>query len=113
MATSTEAVVTVLEPATEEVLAELPEADAAAADEAVARAKAAFPSWRAVAPGERARLLLRVADALEARPEELARLGARNVGQAIAGARGENGGGVVALLPFPRGPGRLLRAAAP
>jgi betaine-aldehyde dehydrogenase len=113
MATSTEAVVTVLEPATEEVLAELPEADAAAADEAVARAKAAFPSWRAVAPGERARLLLRIADALEARQEELARLEARNVGKPIAGARGEIGGVIATFRYFAGAPDRLLGATIP
>src|SRR2546422_5133321 len=113
MATSTEAVVTVLEPATEEVLAELPEADAAAADEAVARAKAAFPSWRAVAPGERARLLLRIADALEARQEDLARLEARNVGKPIAGARGEIGGVIATFRYFAGAPDRLLGATIP
>src|SRR5712691_1578974 len=113
MATSTETVVTVLEPATEEVLAELPEADAAAADEAVARAKAAFPSWRAVAPGERARLLLRIADALEARQEELARLEARNVGKPIAGARGEIGGVIATFRYFAGAPDRLLGATIP
>ena len=41
---------TVLEPATEEVLAEIPRAGAEEADAAVARAKAAYPAWRAVAP---------------------------------------------------------------
>ena len=113
MATSTEAVVTVLEPATEGVLAELPEADAAAADEAVARAKAAFPSWRAVAPGERARVLLRIADALEARQEDLARLEARNVGKPIAGARGEIGGVIATFRYFAGAPDRLLGATIP
>jgi acyl-CoA reductase-like NAD-dependent aldehyde dehydrogenase len=38
--------ITVIEPATEEVLRELPEAGAEQADEAVARAKTAFPKWR-------------------------------------------------------------------
>src|SRR6266849_5090304 len=113
MATSTEAMLTVLEPATEEVLAELPEADAVAADEAVARAKAAFPSWRAVAPGERARLLLRIADALEARQEEFARLEARNVGKPIAGARGEIGGVIATFRYFAGAPDRLLGATIP
>jgi betaine-aldehyde dehydrogenase len=113
MATSTEAMVTVLEPATEEVLAELPQADAAATDEAVARAKAAFPSWRAFAPGDRARLLLRIADALEARHEELARLEARNVGKAISGARGEIGGVIATFRYFAGAPERLLGATIP
>ena len=54
----------VLEPATEAVLAEIPRAGAEEADAAVARAKAAYPAWRAVAPGDRAALLHRLADAL-------------------------------------------------
>ncbi|HEY3188404.1 MAG TPA: aldehyde dehydrogenase family protein, partial [Solirubrobacteraceae bacterium] len=47
----------VLEPATEQVLAEVPRAGAGEADAAVARARGALPTWRAVAPGDRARLL--------------------------------------------------------
>ena len=82
---------TVLEPATEAVLAEIPRADAEAADAAVARAKAAFPAWRAVAPADRSRLLHRLADALAANLEPLARLEARNAGKPIASARGEMG----------------------
>jgi acyl-CoA reductase-like NAD-dependent aldehyde dehydrogenase len=80
---------TVLEPATEQVLAELPRAGAEDADAAVARAKAAFPAWRAVAPADRARLLHRLADALGERQEELALLEARNAGKPIGDARGE------------------------
>jgi acyl-CoA reductase-like NAD-dependent aldehyde dehydrogenase len=113
MATSTEALVTVLEPATEEVLAEVPQADAAAADAAVARAKAAFPAWRAVAPGDRARLLLRLADALESHHEELARLEARNVGKPIAGARGEIGGVITTFRYYAGAPERLLGDTIP
>jgi acyl-CoA reductase-like NAD-dependent aldehyde dehydrogenase len=88
MATST-ATLEVLEPATEEVLAEVPRGDVDAVDEAVARAKAAFPEWRAVTPSDRARLLRRVATAIEERVEELARVEARNVGKPIADARAE------------------------
>jgi acyl-CoA reductase-like NAD-dependent aldehyde dehydrogenase len=82
---------TVLEPATEEVLAELPRAGVDDADAAVARAKAAYPAWRAVAPGDRARLLHVLADALAAKQEELAVLEARNAGKPIGDARGEMG----------------------
>ena len=82
---------TVLEPATEEVLAQIPRAGAEEADAAVARAKAAYPAWRAVAPGDRARLLYRLADALEAAKEDLAQLEARNAGKPIGDARGEMG----------------------
>src|SRR5687768_6246964 len=80
---------TVLEPATEQVLAEIPRAGAEEADAAVARAKAALPAWRAVAPADRAKLLYRLADALEAAKEDLARLEARNAGKPIGDARGE------------------------
>ncbi len=80
---------TVLEPATEEVLAQLPGLGEEDADAAVARARAALPAWRAVAPADRARLLHRLADALEARVEDLALLEARNVGKPISDARGE------------------------
>jgi betaine-aldehyde dehydrogenase len=82
---------TVLEPATEAVLAELPRAGPDDADAAVARAKAAYPAWRAVAPPDRARLLYGLADALAERQEELAVLEARNAGKPIGDARGEMG----------------------
>jgi acyl-CoA reductase-like NAD-dependent aldehyde dehydrogenase len=82
---------TVLEPATEAVLAELPRAGVEEADAAVARAKAALPAWRAIAPADRARLLHRLTDALAAKQEELAQLEARNAGKPIADARGEMG----------------------
>ncbi|HEU4449516.1 MAG TPA: aldehyde dehydrogenase family protein [Gaiellaceae bacterium] len=81
----------VVNPATEATIVELPEAGAAAADEAVARAKAAFPAWRAVAPADRARLLRRLAALVEEHGEELARIESENVGKPIAGARGEVG----------------------
>ena len=82
---------TVLNPATEEPLAELERAGVEEADAAVARAKAAFPAWRAVAPADRARLLRRLATLVEEHGEELARIESRNVGKPIAGARGEVG----------------------
>ena len=81
----------VLEPATEEVLAQVPRAGAEETDAAVARARAAFPAWAAVAPPDRAALLRDLADALEARSEDLAVLEARNAGKPIADARGEMG----------------------
>ena len=62
----------VLEPATEAVLAEIPRAGVEEADAAVAKAKAAYPAWRAVAPADRSALLHRLADALEAEREALA-----------------------------------------
>jgi hypothetical protein len=61
------------------------------ADEAVARAKEAFPAWRSVSPADRGRLLRRLATLVEENAEELARIESENVGKPIAGARGEIG----------------------
>src|SRR3984885_11549949 len=82
-------VLRVLEPATGGVLATIPAASIADTDAAVARAKAAFPAWRAVSPSDRARLLRSVADAVRSALEELAVLEARNAGKPIGDARGE------------------------
>jgi betaine-aldehyde dehydrogenase len=84
-------VTAVLNPATEETIAELPEVGVEEADEAVARAWEAFPAWRAVAPADRARLLRRLAGLVEERAEELARIESQNVGKPISGARAEVG----------------------
>ncbi len=81
----------ILNPATEETIAEIEAAGVEETDAAVARAKDAFPGWRAVAPADRARLLRRLATLVEEHGEELARLESRNVGKPIAGARGEVG----------------------
>jgi len=80
---------TVVEPATEQVLAELPRAGAEEADVAVARAKAAYPAWSAIAPPDRARVLHNLASLLAERREQLALLEARNAGKPIGDARAE------------------------
>ena len=81
----------VVNPATEQPIAELEQAGVEETDAAVAAAKAAFPGWRAVAPGDRARLMRRLATLVEEHGEELALLETRNVGKPISGARGEVG----------------------
>ena len=83
--------ISVIEPATEEVMAEVPEAGAEDVDAAVSRAKAAFPRWRAMGPADRSKLLHTLADALTDKHEELSVLEARNAGKPIANARGEIG----------------------
>jgi len=103
----------VFEPATEQVLAELPRAGAEEADEAVARAKAAFPAWRDVSPGDRAKLLRRLARVLEGKVEELAQLEARNVGKPISDARGEVGSVVDVFDYYAGAPERLLGSQIP
>jgi acyl-CoA reductase-like NAD-dependent aldehyde dehydrogenase len=83
--------VLVVNPATEEPIAELDEAGVEETEAAVARAKTAFPAWRAVAPTDRARLLRRLATLVDEHGEELARIESQNVGKPIAGARAEVG----------------------
>jgi betaine-aldehyde dehydrogenase len=83
--------VQVVNPATEEPIAELEQAGVEEADAAVARAKAAFLGWRAVTPSDRARLLRRLATLVEENGEELARIETRNVGKPISDSRGEVG----------------------
>ena len=112
MAVSTETM-QVFEPATEQVLAELPRAGVEEADEAIARAKAAFPAWRDVAPGDRAKLLRRLARAVEGKVEELAQLEARNVGKPISDARGEVGSVVDVFDYYAGAPERLLGSQIP
>jgi acyl-CoA reductase-like NAD-dependent aldehyde dehydrogenase len=79
----------VVNPATEETIAELEQPGVDETDEAVARAKTAFSSWRDVAPQDRARLLRRLATLVEEHAEELARIEMRNVGKPISSSRGE------------------------
>jgi acyl-CoA reductase-like NAD-dependent aldehyde dehydrogenase len=105
--------ISVVEPATGAVMAEVEEADVARTDEAVARAKAAFPAWRAVAPGDRAAMLHRLADALQAKQEDLARLEARNAGKPIGDARGEMGMVVDTFRYYAGAPERLLGKTIP
>src|SRR6201991_5055763 len=81
----------VINPATEEVLAEAPRADRAQLDEAIAAAKAAFPAWSAKPIRERGALLVKLADALEARQDEFARLLTLEQGKPLPEAHWEIG----------------------
>ena len=81
----------VVNPATGEVVERIEKSTAQDADAAIARAKKAFPKWRAVEPADRSRLLRRLADALDSEQENLARLETRNTGKPIGDSRGEMG----------------------
>ncbi len=83
--------VAVVNPATEETIATLDEAGVAETDAAVARARAAYPAWRAVSPADRGRLLRRLATLVEDHHEEISQIESRNAGKPISGARGEIG----------------------
>jgi acyl-CoA reductase-like NAD-dependent aldehyde dehydrogenase len=80
---------TVLNPATEDVIAEFETPGTEELDAAVARANGAWPKWREIAPSDRARLLRRLGDLIEEHQEELAVLETRNVGKPIEDSRGE------------------------
>jgi acyl-CoA reductase-like NAD-dependent aldehyde dehydrogenase len=103
----------VFEPATETVLAEVARAGVEEVDAAVAAAVKALPAWRALAPGERARILYALADTLADHLEELAVLEARNAGKAIGDARGEMGMVVDTFRYYAGAPERLLGDTIP
>jgi acyl-CoA reductase-like NAD-dependent aldehyde dehydrogenase len=106
-------VIHVVEPATEQVMVEVPSAGVDEVDAAVARAKVAFPAWRAVAPPDRAALLHRLADALADDADDLATLEARNAGKPIADARGEMAMVVDTFRYYAAAPERLLGQTIP
>jgi acyl-CoA reductase-like NAD-dependent aldehyde dehydrogenase len=103
----------VIEPATEAVLDELPRGGVAEVDAAVDSARRAFPSWRAIAPGERAALLHALADVLATQREQLAVLEARNAGKPIADARGEMQMVIDTFRYYAGAPERLLGDTIP
>lgn len=79
----------VINPATEDVLAECPRASKAQLDKAVAAAKAAYPAWAATPIEERRKLIVEMADIIEANVGELARLLTSEQGKPLADATGE------------------------
>ncbi|MDE2905756.1 MAG: aldehyde dehydrogenase family protein, partial [Acidobacteriota bacterium] len=79
----------VTDPATQEVLCEVPFATADEVDRAVCGAKAAFRTWRGVPTPERARLLFAYHDILKKNQDDIARLLCRDTGKTWEDARGE------------------------
>src|ERR671931_347904 len=79
----------VLNPATAEVIAEVPHASAEDVDRAVQAAKKALPEWLETTPAERAEALLKLAAAIEEHADELAELESRNVGKPLSYAKDE------------------------
>ena len=94
---------TVINPATEQPVTTIPQTGAEQADEAIARRRRAQESWRAVAPGDRARLLRAFAAAVDANLDDLAALEIAGSGHPAGQARWEAG---------PR-PGRAARITPP
>lgn len=81
-------------PATGEVIAQVPDGTTADVDQAVAAARAAFPGWAATGPAERAQVVGRIADGLRNRAEEIATTITSEMGAPITLSR-------AAQVPFP------------
>lgn len=79
----------VTDPATQDVLTEVPFATREEIDAAVASAKNAYLAWRDTPVPERARLMLRYQDLLKDRQDDVARVLARETGKTFADARGD------------------------
>jgi len=90
----------VINPGTGEPFATCARADAAQLERAVAAAKRAFPAWRDGGQPQRQALLHKVADAMEARFEDFARLLTQEQGKPLAEARFELGGAIAAFRHF-------------
>src|SRR5512146_2165496 len=90
----------VFEPATGGVYARCPASDMRDVEAAVAAAERAAPAWAALSHGERAKHLHRLADAVEARLDELAREESRDSGKPVSLARSVDIPRAVANLRF-------------
>jgi acyl-CoA reductase-like NAD-dependent aldehyde dehydrogenase len=104
---------TVINPATEQVVATVPLTSLAETDEAIARAHAATGRWAAVAPADRAWLLRRFADAVTDDQEHLADLEVGNSGHTIGNARWEAGNVADVLNYYSAAPERLFGRQIP
>src|SRR5205085_11500323 len=72
-----------IDPASNRPIADVAAAQAEDVDRAVRAARAAFPAWRDMKPDDRARILLRVAEIVEAEQEFLAQVESQDVGKPI------------------------------
>ncbi|MEO5653130.1 MAG: aldehyde dehydrogenase family protein [Marmoricola sp.] len=103
----------VINPVTAQQIAEVPSASIEQTDEAIARADDAFPAWRDLAPGERARLLRRFAAVVDEHLEELAQLEVTNAGHTIGNARWEAGNVRDCLNYYSAAPERMFGRQIP
>ena len=104
---------TVINPATEEIIDHLHLVTAEEADAAIGAARRAFDTWREVAPGDRARLLRRFAEVVDAHNEELAQLEVANSGHTVSNARWEAGNVRDVLHYYAAAPERLFGRQIP
>jgi acyl-CoA reductase-like NAD-dependent aldehyde dehydrogenase len=104
---------TVINPATEQPVTQVPRSTAEEADAAIGRAVRAQQAWRAVAPGDRARLLRRFAEQVDAHLEELAELEIAEAGHPVGAARWEAGQVRDVLMYYAAAPERLTGRQIP
>ena len=97
-----------INPATGQPFAEMPVSDASDVDGALQVAAKAFTSWRRTTPSERSRALLKIADLLEARQDELVAVEAENTGKIIAVTLAEEMPPMLDQIRFFAGAARLL-----
>ncbi|WP_421913730.1 aldehyde dehydrogenase [Mycobacterium marseillense] len=90
----------VIEAATESLLGDGASATSGDVDDAVTAARHAFPGWAAIPAVERARILDRLADALETRGEHISELATRETGAPIATSRIANSATTVAMFRY-------------
>src|SRR5438270_695626 len=102
----------VLNPATDEAIAQAPLSSAEDVDRAVKAARRAFPGWSTTTPGERARALLKLADAIEEHADELSELESDNAGKPINAFREDEIPFMVDNLRFFAGGARCLEGRA-
>ena len=98
----------VIDPSTGEVYAQAPLSGATDVDYAVKAARAAFETWRDTTPSERQRALLKIADALEARADEIVAVESRNTGKPIQLTLDEEIPPMVDQIRFFAGAARVL-----
>jgi betaine-aldehyde dehydrogenase len=104
---STDDVIEVVNPATAQVIGAFSASGSADVDRAVRAARAAFPVWSAAPPSQRAESLYRLASAVEADIDELARLEAIDAGKPWTAVRNEEVPGVVAAMRHFAGAARM------
>ncbi len=97
-----------INPATGEVFAKAPVSNAADVDKAMKAAAGAFEVWKESTPGERQKAINKIADAIEARSEELIGIESENTGKPIAVTRAEEIGPMLDQIRFFAGAARNL-----
>ncbi len=98
----------VIDPGSGEAYAEAPLSGPGDVDLACQAAATAFESWRDTTPSERSRLLLRLADAIEARAEDFVLAEGRNTGKPLALTRSEEIPPLLDQIRFFAGAARVL-----